>query len=77
MNQPESNYETIKEEPVMETEKPRTKPILQVAWARFSELDIGAIARSKSHLNKRRWIAVLGVLATLFAILAHDVPVPA
>lgn len=59
----------------METETPRAKPILQVAWARFSELDVNALARSKSHLGKRRWIASLGVLATLFAILSQMFPV--
>lgn len=59
----------------METETPRAKPILQVAWARFSELDVNALARSKSHLGKRRWIASLGVLATLSAILSQMFPV--
>ena len=71
MNNVESNTETV-----MEAEKSRVKPILQVAWARFSEFDANAVARSKSHLNKRRWIAVLGVLATLFAILAMLFPYP-
>ena len=60
----------------METEAPRAKPILQVAWARFSELDVNSLARSKSHLGKRRWIAALGVLATLFAILSQMFPYP-
>ena len=55
----------------METETPQAKPILQIAWARFSELDVNALARSKSHLNKRIWIAVFSVLATLLALLAQ------
>ena len=55
----------------MENEAPKTTPILQIAWARFSELDVNALARSKSHIDKRRWIAILGVLATFFAILAQ------
>lgn len=76
MNQPESNYENIKEEAVMETETPRTIPILQIAWARFSELDINSLARSKAYRTKRVWIAVLGVLATLFAILSQMFPYP-
>ncbi|HSQ38650.1 MAG TPA: SLATT domain-containing protein, partial [Anaerolineales bacterium] len=59
----------------METETPRTTPILQIAWTRFSELDINSLVRSKSHLVKRRWIAALGVLATLFAILSQMFPV--
>lgn len=60
----------------MENEAPKVTPILQIAWARFSELDINASARTRSHLNKRRWIAILGVLATLFAILAQMFPYP-
>lgn len=64
--------DSIMEEPAMETdETPRVTPILQIAWARFSELDVNALARTKSHLNKRVWIAILGVLASLFAILAQ------
>lgn len=59
----------------METETPRTTPILQIAWTRFSELDINSLVRSRSHLVKRRWIAALGVLATLFAILSQMFPV--
>ena len=58
----------------MEYEAPKSKPILQIAWARFSELDVNALARSKSHLNKRIWIAVLGVLSSLFAILSQIFP---
>lgn len=60
----------------MEHETPKTTPILQLAWARFSELDTNASARTKSHLDKRRWIAILGVLATLFAILSQLFPSP-
>ena len=58
----------------MEHEAPKAKPILQIAWARFSELDMNASDRTKSHLNKRKWIAVLGVLASLFAILSQIFP---
>jgi len=61
---------------MMEHEAPKTTPILQLAWARFSELDTNASARTKSHLDKRRWIAILGVLATLFAILSQLFPSP-
>jgi len=55
----------------MEYEEPKATPILQIAWARFSELDVNASERTKSHLNKRIWIALLGVLASLFAILSQ------
>jgi hypothetical protein len=58
----------------METETSKTTPILNVAWARFSELDTTALARSRSHLVMRRGIAIVGVLATLFAILSQLFP---
>jgi hypothetical protein len=69
-----ANSESVTEKPAMEYETPRPTPILQIAWARFSELDTNASARTKSHLNKRRWIAILGVLATLFAVLSQLFP---
>ncbi|HLF74508.1 MAG TPA: SLATT domain-containing protein [Anaerolineales bacterium] len=59
------------EEPVRETETAQAAPILNIAWARFSELDTTALARSKSHMRMRRAIAVVGVLATLFAIFSQ------
>jgi hypothetical protein len=74
MNKSQSISESATEEPVMEKETSKSIPILQLAWARFSELDTNASARTKSHLNKRRWIAILGVLATLFAILSQIFP---
>lgn len=76
MNQSKSNPEAVLEEPIMESETPRTIPILQIAWTRFSELDVNSLSRSKAYRNKRVWIAVLGVLATLFAILAQMFPYP-
>jgi len=69
-----STSDSIMEEPVMEYEAPKATPILQVAWARFSELDVNASARTKSHLSWRKWIAILGVLASLFAILSQTFP---
>jgi len=66
--------ESIMEEAVMEYEAPKSTPILQIAWARFSELDANSLARNKAHLGKRRWIAAFGVLATLFAILSQMFP---
>jgi conflict system pore-forming effector with SLATT domain len=65
---------SIMEEPLMETETPRVIPILNVAWARFSELDTTALARAKSHMRMRRGIAIVGILATLFAILSQFFP---
>lgn len=61
----------------METESPKSTPILNIAWARFSELDTTSLARSRSHMRMRRWLIALGVLATLFAILSQSFPMPA
>jgi len=58
----------------METQPQQITPILEVAWTRFAQLDAASLKRSKSHLSMRRWIATLGVLATLFAILTEIYP---
>jgi hypothetical protein len=55
----------------MDTETAEVTPILKVAWTRVAQLDAIASRRSKGHLTIRRWITVLGVLATLFAILTQ------
>lgn len=58
----------------METQTQQTAPILQVAWMRFAQLDAYAKKRTKAHLNLRRWIGILGVVATLLAILTTVYP---
>ncbi len=58
----------------METENQNNTPILEVAWNRFAQLDLAAVERSKSHLRMRKWIATLGVLAALLAILSQRFP---
>jgi hypothetical protein len=55
----------------MEIPQQQPIPILEIAWTRFAQFDSAAIKRSKSNLQMRRWIVVLGVLATLFAILTE------
>jgi hypothetical protein len=55
----------------METQEQQPIPILEIAWTRFAQFDAAAIKRGKSNLQMRRWIVVLGVLATLFAILTE------
>jgi DNA-binding transcriptional MerR regulator len=55
----------------MDTETPEVTPILKVAWTREAQLNAIASKRSKDHLRIRRWIAILGVLATLFAIMTQ------
>jgi hypothetical protein len=44
-------------------------PVLEAAWRRFAELDANSSKLSNRFLNLRRWVAVLGVTATLIAIL--------
>ncbi len=55
----------------MENQTQQATPILEVAWTRFAQLDAMSTARSKTHLRLRRWIAALGILTTLFAILSQ------
>ena len=56
----------------MDTETPRPAPILEVAWQRHANLDLAASRRTKAFYDIRRWITLLGVLATLFAILTQQ-----
>jgi hypothetical protein len=59
----------------MNTENQSREPILTVAWTRFAHLDDAALERNRFHKNLRRWVALLGVLATLFAIMTQTFPV--
>lgn len=56
----------------METEN--KTPILEVAWRKFAQYDDASVKRTAAFTNLRRWIAVLGVLATLLAILTTIYP---
>ena len=49
-------------------------PILKIAWARYAQLDRAAEKLSSPHYGLRRWIAILGVLAALFAVLTETYP---
>ena len=49
-------------------------PILNIAWARFAHFDQAAKDRSRENERLRKWIAALGVFATLFAILTQLYP---
>ena len=53
----------------METEAVKTAPILDTAWKRVAILDDMSKRGSAGHYRARRWIAILGVLATLLAIV--------
>lgn len=55
----------------MEQETTKQTPILEIAWLRLADLDLAADKRSKGFFTIRRWIAGLGILATLFAIFTE------
>ena len=57
----------------METETPKPAPILEIAWTRYAQLNASSIRRTRAHRRLRIWIAVLGILATLFSILVTSV----
>jgi len=59
------------ENTIMETESPKSAPILEIAWTRHANLDSAASRRSKSYLSIRKWIIWLSVLATFFAIITQ------
>src|SRR5690349_9339038 len=58
----------------MQTQSEQPTPILDIAWTHFAQLDEAASKRTKQYMRMRRWIAVLGVLATLLAILSQVFP---
>jgi len=55
----------------MEPEASNETPILNIAWTRYANLDSSSSRRTRAFYNIRRWIILLGVLATLFAILVN------
>jgi len=55
----------------METTTKKATPILEIAWTRHAHLDSTASRRTKAFLSIRQQITILGVLATLFAILTQ------
>src|ERR1051326_1743171 len=59
------------ENQTMETETPKAAPILEIAWTRHAHLDTAATNRTKGFYDIRRWIILLGVLATFFAIITQ------
>lgn len=58
----------------MEAEAPKNTPILNVAWQHYADLDSSSGKGTRMHYSIRRWIAMLGVLATLFALLSQVFP---
>ena len=54
---------------IMETQAETKTPILEVAWRKFAQYDDASVKRTANFTRLRKWIASLGVLATLLAIL--------
>ena len=55
----------------MNLESKPNAPILQIAWTRYAQLDALAEKRDKPHFQWRKRIAILGVLAALFAVITQ------
>ncbi|MDD2922074.1 MAG: SLATT domain-containing protein [Anaerolineales bacterium] len=58
----------------MEKQPQQVTPILDIAWRKFGQFDVVSGKRSGEYLKLRKWIALFGVLATLFAILTALYP---
>jgi hypothetical protein len=71
MMKSQSTLESATEEPAMEIEAPKPTPILMTAWSKYAHLNAASVRRSGANFRFRYWIIVLGVLATLFAILTQ------
>lgn len=57
---------------MMEPETPKRDPILELAWRQYANLDLAALKQGKGFYDIRKWIAWLGIVATLFAILTQQ-----
>jgi hypothetical protein len=55
----------------MTAESQPAVPILKIAWTRYAQLDALSERRDKPFYRWRRWIAILGVLAALFAVITQ------
>jgi DNA-binding protein YbaB len=62
---------SITEQSGVEAESPKVTPILQIAWERYAQLNTLSKHRSRAFRRLRTWVAMLGILATLFAILTQ------
>jgi hypothetical protein len=51
-------------------EKPH--PVLQTAWRLYAQLDANSVRERDQHYLLRKWIAILGVIATLLAIIVDN-----
>lgn len=58
----------------MENQSQQVAPILITAWTKYAQFNEVSLKRSKAYLQMRRWIIVMGILATMFAILVETYP---
>lgn len=58
-------------ESAVEAERPAPPPILKIAWERYAQLNAISKQRSGAFRRLRIWVALLGILATLFAIITQ------
>ncbi len=58
----------------MDNQTETRAPILEVAWSRYAQMDAASEKMEKPHYGLRRWIAILGVLAAIFAVLTETYP---
>ena len=58
----------------MENQSQEPNPILQIAWTRFAQMDAYSTRKTRNHMNFRRWLGILSILATLFAIIVSLFP---
>jgi hypothetical protein len=61
-------------ENLMEENTQQAIPILATAWTRYAQFNGASLKRSKAYLRMRRWIIIMGILATMFAILVETTP---
>jgi hypothetical protein len=47
-------------------------PVLKTAWKLYAELDANSTRERDQHYAMRKWVAILGVLATLLAIIVGN-----
>jgi hypothetical protein len=53
----------------METNQQKIAPILESAWTKYAQFDAASSKRTRTFNRLRLWIAIFGILATLFSIL--------
>jgi hypothetical protein len=61
-------------EPNQNIQPAKKMPILDIAWTRYAQLDQAAEKLENPHYAIRRWIAILGIIATFLAVIIQTYP---